>query len=146
MIRAKVTNIEPDSVHNGNVYTQTVTIEVSDGTEYELFDTTVPDASKDDVGEIRDLEVVALPRYIREVQDPEVPCSVTPRDDGYEILGCPLNSFSTDDDSVGIKTNIGTLSLALAELQEDDIKEQRCSPFHKLETFAYRLDLKRVSE
>jgi hypothetical protein len=69
MIHATITAIDTDAEYGGQVYTQSVTIEVADGTALTIFDGTPVRASHRDIGNEVKCEIVVHATSLQEAAD-----------------------------------------------------------------------------
>lgn len=139
MITGKIIAIKPEAQYQGDVFTQSVLVRISEDTEIELFDGTVPIASDDLVNEETEIHITAHPKSV-EVIDETTPKISRSGDGTHRIVGTVKEMSRGDDNnpsSAIIDIRGETIDLELSDLIEPPQMELGNTLFIS----AYRLDL-----
>jgi|AntRauTorcE11898_2_1112593.scaffolds.fasta_scaffold00033_5 hypothetical protein len=140
MITAKIKEIQPESTHAGQTFTQTVRVETSDGIELQLFDGVATSATQELVGKWVDCEILAHPQSICSVSDSDTSLKIMDMGDSYEIIGRPCQEEQNNDSIIHIQSAYGTIKIDLTDLNKNTIRKTDLDA-DKIKINAYRLDL-----
>lgn len=118
MITGTVRKVIPGATYQGTVYDYTVLFETESGQTIELFDGTVPNASPDDEGQRREVEVTTLPPEALELASSASSGDITRRDDEMFVVVGRVGALPNDRSSTRIELDVGVGSI-LVSMAED---------------------------
>jgi hypothetical protein len=140
---AHVHEIQPGAVHSGTVYDQTVVVELLDGTDLELFDSTVTSVTEEMVGEQISVVLFAQVRDSRSTERTKGGISIT--DNGYKIVGKLSKKSVTNEWFPDDETELAEIDFDIGHILIDTNDIATLEVGDSINISAFRLDIIGVS-
>ena len=138
MISGRVIEIEPDAQYQGSIYTQTVTVKISNNL-IELFDGTVPVVSKEHLNEDVWLQIKAQVKSLEKIEQEDVH-EIRKSGDDFEITG-EVTEIEKNDQQLVLLVDVGDGTIELEVSKNMNILLDNLSIGDTILIESYRLDL-----